>query len=279
MKGSKKLLILISVLLILIFSSFAYGATIHGTIYDKNANPISGVVVEVNSLPLQRHISQYGGYSFSLENGNYTLKVYYTRDSLTKLIGSEDVVISSGGDYNVDLFASEDLNFTTVDPVQTPKFPVALFSVSMLLIALVVVVLLIIVLAIRRQNKKEKKREKKKNSHDTNNNSTELKYNNVDKESDENVSYEVNYEHVHSEENEPEKHKEVSISLKSSDEVLKEKIIKFISEKEEEITQKEIRKKMSLSEAKVSELISALEKDKKVTKIKHGRVNVIVLVK
>ncbi len=56
-----------------------------------------------------------------------------------------------------------------------------------------------------------------------------------------------------------------------------DKILNIIKENDGRITQKDIRKKINLSEAKISLVISQLEHESKVKKIKKGRGNIIIL--
>jgi|SRR3989338_2732506 len=56
-----------------------------------------------------------------------------------------------------------------------------------------------------------------------------------------------------------------------------ENVLKIIKENDGRITQKDIRKKINLSEAKISLVISQLEHEGKIKKIKKGRGNIIIL--
>ncbi|RME54696.1 winged helix-turn-helix transcriptional regulator [Candidatus Woesearchaeota archaeon] len=56
-----------------------------------------------------------------------------------------------------------------------------------------------------------------------------------------------------------------------------EKVIKILEENNGRITQKELRKKLGLSEAKVSLMITELQHKNVVTKIKKGRANIIIM--
>ncbi|MBR9690675.1 winged helix-turn-helix transcriptional regulator, partial [Candidatus Woesearchaeota archaeon] len=56
-----------------------------------------------------------------------------------------------------------------------------------------------------------------------------------------------------------------------------EKIILIIKKHGKRITQKELRKEIPLSEAKISLMISELEDEGKIKRIKKGRGNIIVL--
>lgn len=69
--------------------------------------------------------------------------------------------------------------------------------------------------------------------------------------------------------------KKTEEEIQDEDEEL-DKIYKIIKEAKR-ITQKEIRKQTSLSEAKISLIISQLEAENKIKKIKKGRTNIILL--
>lgn len=61
------------------------------------------------------------------------------------------------------------------------------------------------------------------------------------------------------------------------DEDLAEKVIKFLENNESRVTQKDIRKAFPFSEAKISLVITELEHKGRITKIKKGKGNIIVL--
>lgn len=65
-------------------------------------------------------------------------------------------------------------------------------------------------------------------------------------------------------------------SLNNNEDVLKNKMLKIINE-EKRISQKDLRKLIPYSEAKVSMVISELEAEGKIIKIKKGRTNFIVV--
>ena len=120
------------VLFVLLLVSSSFGATLHGTIYDRDLSTIQGVIVEVDSSPAQRHISKYGGYSFELEPGNYTLKVLLS-DQSTILV-EEPVTITGRGDYIVDLYVTDVLQ------KESPKLGViVMWGMLGLLIILVII--------------------------------------------------------------------------------------------------------------------------------------------
>ena len=100
----KRLLIIILFIVILINNVSA--TTVHGSIYDLSLNKINGVIIEVNSEPVQRLISNDGSYSFDLERGEYIITA---KKLPNEKIAEEKISISSAGDFNIDLFADIDL--------------------------------------------------------------------------------------------------------------------------------------------------------------------------
>ena len=72
------------------------------------------------------------------------------------------------------------------------------------------------------------------------------------------------------------KPKQVQEEIKQEDDLPK-KLIELIKNNEGRITQKELRKHFPLSEAKISLVITQLEKEGKLEKIKKGRGNILIL--
>lgn len=232
------------ILVLLIILPVVHGARLYGAIYDQQVNPVRNVVVEVNSTPNQRHISRYGGYSFELERGSYTISAYLTQNQVTRLIAEEEVVITGDGEYLVDLFVFSDLDLEE-DFVPRPWYFVA---VLILIPILLVLALMYGVYTYRKKNSTGES----------------VQYN---------IQYTPEYEHSDHEEK-PEK---INVSYESDDAKLERKILSILSEAEGQLTQKDIRKKIPLSEAKISHVLSALEKKKKIKKVKQGRINIVVL--
>lgn len=63
----------------------------------------------------------------------------------------------------------------------------------------------------------------------------------------------------------------------SKEEDKKQEVLDFIRENQGRITQKDIRKKFPLSEAKISLILTELEEDQIIRKVKRGRSNIILL--
>ncbi len=69
--------------------------------------------------------------------------------------------------------------------------------------------------------------------------------------------------------------KKIEKSFETKDDV--EKVVRILKEEDGRMTQKDLRKRLNLSEAKVSLLIAELESKNIVEKIKKGRGNIIIL--
>src|SRR3989344_7983486 len=95
----KALIILILFSLLIINNVSA--ATIHGSVYDISLNKVKDIIIEIDSVPVQRFISNDGSYSFELSNGNYRITAKILPN--TK-IAEESININSDGSFNIDLF-------------------------------------------------------------------------------------------------------------------------------------------------------------------------------
>lgn len=249
--------IIIPILLILLSAFQVYGVTVHGTIYDEDLDPVKQVVVEVNSTPLQRHVSKYGGYSFDLNPGVYQLTAIYSNNGSSLQISDEIVNIKSGeGDYIVDLFIYPNINLSKDIVKEENPFTTWFFNKGYLWV-LGISIFLFVVLFIAFFTTLFKYTQKKKTSHS--------------------IEYNIQYS-PDEENNTPSEIKEPQIETISEDDKLKKRILKIIEESDNQITQKNIRKKIDLSESKISQVISELAKEKKIKKIKKGRMNYITIV-
>ena len=236
------------VLFIFLLINIAHAATIHGTIYDLELNQINNVIVEVDSTPKQRLVSNNGEYSFNLPEGTYTITAtYYASDD--DYIASEQIIIESDGDYILDLFL-----FPNLDDIDTLDFDITSdlaepkksdIWIYVLIIALIIILIIIL----------------------------KFKYKKIIKSKPKKIE-EIKEEKVTEEK--PEIKEEVEkIEEVEPDEIL-EKVFNIIK-KEKRITQKELRKRINLSESKISLVISQLESENKIKKIKKGRTNILVL--
>ena len=198
------------ILLILFLLPVTFAATIEGTIYNLNLEIVDQAIVEINTEPIQKILTD-GTYSLEVFEGEYLLTAYFEETYI-----EEDVLIKKEGNYKIDLFLFPD----TREEEEIFDEP---YSVDKLYDNgnknyWWFLLLLILFLPFLFKKKKT--------------------------------------------ETDP----------------LEEKVYSIIK-KEKRITQKELRKLIPFSEAKISLMVSELEHKGVLKKIKKGRGNIIVLVK
>ena len=86
------------VLLLLLPATFA--VTIHGTVYDFSLDVVTDAIVEINSTPRQQMVSKDGTYSFTVPEGQYTLKAQQIKSDSDI---EEEITAADEGDYVLDL--------------------------------------------------------------------------------------------------------------------------------------------------------------------------------
>ncbi|MFU8767233.1 MAG: hypothetical protein ACNA7I_06170 [Candidatus Methanoperedens sp.] len=101
---SKKLLFII-ILLIYGIIPGALAAGIHGTVYSWSdfETPLKNVMVEVNSTPAQSKVATDGRYSFDLQPGSYLVTAKYYRNNVLEYFTEEEVIIDIEGEFIIDL--------------------------------------------------------------------------------------------------------------------------------------------------------------------------------
>ena len=208
--------LLLLLMLTLLITPVVSAAVIQGKIYDLELNRLDNVVVEIDTIPRQRVISQNGEYFFNAPKGDYTINARALIEGIIHLT-SENISIIDEGEYIIDLFLFPeledipDVSTNALDNNENKK------SIIPYLAILVLVAIIFLLLRISRKKK-------------------------IPPEADEDA----------------------------------DKIYNVIK-KEKRITQKEIRKRSALSEAKISLIIAQLEKEGKIQKIKKGGANIIIL--
>ncbi len=90
-------------LLLLFYTPFASGATLHGSVYDLDFDIVDSAVVEIDSKPMQSMISRDGSYSFELNVGDYILDAKYYIGQELVASTQEEISIVKEGDYVIDL--------------------------------------------------------------------------------------------------------------------------------------------------------------------------------
>lgn len=244
----------------------AYATTIKGEIYDLSFELNKNAIVEINTTPKQQKIAAEGTYEFQVPQGTYILKASVVQGNEITESVEEEITVAEAGEFRLDLLLfpdveiemeilkdiqendnetliNENLNIVEDDPKEN------IYKLWLIL----ALVLLVLALGLRIRYKIKQKRGKEKNS------KGEL----TKKESKKRNPEEKN---TYEEEKKEEKDAQ-SPDLKKYVDYLK---------KEKRTTQKEMRKQFPDSEAKISLVLTELESQGKIQKIKRGRANVII---
>lgn len=223
---------------LLISIDLASAATIYGSIYDLSLNKVDNVRVEITTLPRQHYVAKNGSYSFNVPAGSYTIKAVRSAENIVE-IAKENISIKDEGNYVLDL-------------IMFPSF----------------------------EEEKEL-----------------LKETGVSIRSDSKSGSEAYYSFItaililvsifsgyslyrYIQNKKPAEEAAPKIEPPSQENAINtntDEIIRLIKEEGGRTTQKDIRKKIPLSEAKISLMITELEEKGSLKKIKKGRGNILIL--
>ncbi len=237
-----KLQFVVFLLILLVFSTLVSAATLQGTVYNEKLEVEKDVLIEIDTVPGQKYLSQDGSYNFELSVGSYNLvaqKGFY--------VISEEVEVVSEGVFVFDLFllpgfADEDeLWQDTNEELFVEEEDSGYSNWRYWLAGLIVLILLFRFFRVRRRWGGLRKFRKKKKV-----------------EAKKSIA-----EHKEELEKEP---------------GYLEQVLLIIEKNDGRITQRKLRHEMlHLSEAKVSLILTELEHKGKIEKVKKGRGNVILL--
>ncbi|MBI5880723.1 hypothetical protein HZB90_01185, partial [archaeon] len=211
-----------------------------------------------------RYVSKDGAYSFELNTGDYELTATYSLDETHKYSSIDKVSIKNQGEYVYDLFLLPDFeadeeglanepDIVDIDSVVEEKSGTN--SSMIIMIVVIAVVILIVVYFIFGKRKKKQQKEEIEEAEKAEEEAEEL---------------------VEKTKAPPKKHKAAKEHIKTEENDL-DRLVDIIKKEGGRTTQKEIRKQIPLSEAKISLMITELEHKGVVEKIKKGRGNVIML--
>lgn len=243
------------VLLVVLLIPSSLAATISGTLYDYSLEELPDVIVTIDSIPPQKYIVKDGSYHFTIGFGIYKLEAKHYEDNILKESALEEIVIDKEGDYIVDLILLPSLDEeqkliqdfpVNFDPYEEKKTPVKI------LFALVSFLLLVVIIYYIKRAERDIEAEKQAPT--------------------EEIEEKIQEQKTHSEKN---KKIEKEADYEPEGDKYFQQILVMIKE-HKRITQKEIRKDIPLSEAKVSLIITEMESKGLVQKIKKGRGNIIV---
>ncbi len=236
----KKLLLILTVLLLI---PIVIPAKIEGNVYDLSLNEIKNTIVTINTIPEQKFVIKNGSYSFNVPIGVYIIKANQMDKNMIIASTNENISIKDDGLYKLDLLLFPDLNAEdeiineTNLDITDEYFNETNYLGIILIILTIGLIILAYILFKKTKKLKIKEIEDVK----------ELKKSIQDRE----------------------KQYDTSEDLKP--------IIKALKENNGRLNQKELRKIIPLSEAKISLMIAELESKGIIQKIKKGRGNIIIL--
>lgn len=240
--------------MLILFFHFGEAATLHGAIYDSSYNLLQDVRLDINTTPKQSHISKNGLYFFYVPVGTYEIVVEKYYQKQLAYTAKEIIMVDKDGEFNIDIIVQKMPGVEIIPEKEEikPSLPGwlqsrfgNLFYVTFGILAILVGTIIFLILRLVLKSRKYILPEKQEAII-------------VNEEKKENVP----------------KTDEVG---KIEDIGNPEEILNIIKQEGGRTTQKLIRKKIPLSEAKISLMISELEAKGKIEKIKKGRGNLIIL--
>jgi len=252
--AKKKFMIFALFLLIisLILIPQIQAAKVYGNVYGPDLELLTKAIIEVNSIPKQAVVTSDGYYAFNLDLGNYTIEAFYSSQGIL-LYTKENINITKDGEYVKDiiLFEMEDIEDIEFDESDLQIIEELLDEkkINVWVIVFGIIIILVIVgisiaylfykyKKIKRKSKKKIRKSKKK----------------------------IRKKKI--------KRKKTKVEKLTGDELFN-KVLAYIK-KERRATQKDLRKKFNVSEAKMSLILVDLENKGIVQKIKRGRGNIII---
>jgi uncharacterized membrane protein len=234
----------------------AHGAELSGTIYTSDLNVAEYSLLLIDTTPAQRIILEDGYYNISLPPGAYHLTAYYSEGGRTY----EDKTtfnISEEGAYTYDfiLFPS-DMNSSEALPsigeltIPESKQSSTLDTLGIMVVAACILIAVLVIVAVWKRKKDARQRKEQEMS----------------KKIEKRVIRDIE---LKQEAPEKEQKEELQADLKS--------IIAILKQEDGRTTQKELRRHIPCSEAKMSMMLTELEHKGKIERIKKGRANLIVL--
>ena len=234
---------LVIILLIASLITGAQAATLYGTIYEWSdfEKPLKNTIVEVNSTPAQYVVATTGTYSFNLSTGNYLVKAKYYRNNILEYSTEEYVRIDTEGDFVRDLllFPPTDSEFEYLGDINLTNESELKNDTNINNYIIPILILLLVASAVLYLIKRKKTGP------------------------------------AEMEEQAKPSGKILEITDRELPSDLKE-LYEIILKNGGRTTQKELRKKLAFSEAKVSLMLDDLEDRGLIKKIRKGRSNIII---
>jgi len=253
----------LAVAITLFFILPSMAATIKGIAYDTELRPLKDVIIEINTTPLQRYVARDGTFLFSLPLGIYNISAYFEGQTDT-FVAHEIIRVDENGRYLRDLFLKplpRKGNASEMPPAEPKTFfdvykLYFMYGGGILLgLAIIGISYLLITRSSRQRQVSQAEPHKKPDSQPSPDGMT--------KGSDANDAEKIP--------------KQSSPAIPVPEKVDIDELLKLIKNNGGRMTQKDIRKEIPLSEAKISLMVSELEERGDVKKIKKGRGNIIII--
>lgn len=289
----------------LILMQTVSAATISGNVFEwYSLQPLDKVIVEINTVPVQRTVSSNGSYSFEAPVGNYSIKAAHFENGEIAYVTDENISIEKEGNFKLDLilfptleedeldeFLDLDINMDEIDEnalieIEAEKKKCAdkkciIESITPYILFAFIIAMLIIFASYYKKKKSKTVKEKEENKKGIEKTREERKTTGTEKIGKEKVENTMEIEKMEKEKTEEkiEKEKDEIISKTLSLDNDAMEVLEIIKKSGNRLTQRELRDKSPLSEAKVSLILTELESHGLIKKIKKGRGNIIVLKK
>ncbi|MAG18077.1 MAG: hypothetical protein CL944_01225 [Candidatus Diapherotrites archaeon] len=249
------------ILILILFSALANGATISGTAFKwYSLEPLDNVIIEINTTPKQIIVSENGDYSFDVSAGNYILKAQYFENNKLVYETEEEIIVENDGVFIVDLllFPSliddesllDDFNDSILSPEEIAEETDNTANDNNIIagMVLIVVALILIFYGARKITTSV----------------TGLK------------TERIGIEEKYFERPKEFLKKETDLAKDELDKDTKE-VLEILKRYGGRMTQKDLREKVTFGEAKTSLVVAELENSGKIKKFKKGRGNIIIL--
>ena len=216
----------------------AEGASIGGKVYDLELNELDNVIIQINTTPRQQVITKGGGFGLEVPPGTYQLKATTYVFGEPRAQAEENITVIEDGQYVLDLVLFPLFeDFDDYPDIGNVEDTAPKTAAAKLLVGAGVAAIVIIGIIFVMLGRKFLRSRRKKSTHP-----------------------------------------QASPGLgEHAPDPAATQVIRLIRANDGQISQKELRKQLPWSEAKLSIVLTQLEIEGKVQKIRHGRVNSIVL--
>lgn len=241
---------------ILVGSTFVEAATISGTVYDGlTLESQKNSIVTINTSPVQTKLSKDGTYSFNVSNGTFILTAEYRENGIVLQRAESEIIVTQDGEYTIDVILLPDLGNVPEEPLPSEEKEWTIWDQLVTGLGGWLFVLVIILAAggfaivnVRKHVWKSKKH-----------------------------SLGMSESKDLAEQGKGEKKEEDEHEEKVELDTYAKEIMDHLKRGGNRLTQKELRNMVKIGEAKVSLVVSELESEKLIKKIKRGRANILVL--